>query len=196
MGYCQRRLCIHNYVLRCDTTGPEDWNLTFPDRNHIAKVRVIQVCNADLFRISNVDRCAVYTGHGTGHENGLGYLIIRNWPHTDYHVSVEDASWFAGNVGFIHGNIAFFFNMAYRNTCLNQFRFKRKTTADQEADKILPPEIGNLQIFTGQFSVSVNAVAGKLFGNVGTGSNAVQITAAGVAYLQKRTGAGITLGKE
>ena len=86
----KRRAGLHHDILRGDTARPEDRHLAFFDGDHIAEVRMQEIADADMLRISDVNRLSVYTRHLTGDEYGTRNQLIWDGAHAYDHVSVKD----------------------------------------------------------------------------------------------------------
>lgn len=58
----KRRAGLHHDILRGDTARPEDRHLAFSDGDHIAEVRMHEIADADMLRISDVNRAPCTRG--------------------------------------------------------------------------------------------------------------------------------------
>ena len=94
-----------------------------------------QVPDADGLREADLDGHAVDAGHFRRYGHRGGHQAVRDGPHADHHVAVEDARRGAGDVGVVHGHVDALLDLAHRDAGLQQGGFKRKAAPDQKADQ-------------------------------------------------------------
>jgi hypothetical protein len=86
--------------------------------------------------------------------------------------------------------------MPHANSRIHQRMFKGKAAAEQKAYQIITPVGSNIVNFVGQDAVTIDAVAGHIGADIGSGRKFPRFRVTSVKDFQERTGLGIALAKE
>ena len=143
-----------------------------------------------------MDGRAVDSGHRSGDADRPDHLIGGHGPHTDHQFAVEDTGLLTVDVGQIHGHVFSFLNVPHRHSGGQKLALEGEGAADEEVDEILPPEPGNVRVFSGQLAVFPDPVLGDVGSDVRAVCHFLDQAAAHVAHLQNGAGFGISLGEQ
>ena len=195
----ERRLRVHDDILRRHAARPEHRHLALADGHRIAVVRMREVMNADRLRAADLNRHAVYTRHLRGDGDGGGHQRVRNRPHAHHHVAREHARGRAGDAGVVHGDVYALFDLTHGHARLQQRRLKREAASDEEAHQLaarLVEESGDVGIFAGEHAVLVDAVFRDVARDVAARAELREGAAARVGDLQQRAGLRVALAEQ
>ena len=113
VGECQSRFRLHDHRLRCDATGPKDWDFPWCHGDGITEIRSLEVTNAQGCRVAHVDWSAVDGWEATGDLHGADDVMRWERTHTDDHGTMKDASGFAWAMGDEHRHVHAQFDVSY-----------------------------------------------------------------------------------
>ena len=187
------RFGLHDDRLWRDTASPIDGHFARGDFNRIAKVRHVNVGNADQRRITKVYRCAMYGRDLRCHlycPDGIGRT---HRTHRNHHRAMEGASGDSGDIGLVHGDIQASLNMTQGDAGVNQGLFKGKGAANGKSDQIVTPQRRNVGALIGLSAIAPDAITRDIGADVEVCAQSGQAGIARFGYGKQRTGFGVAL---
>jgi hypothetical protein len=175
---------------RGNPAGPEHRNFARFDGDRVAEIRAIDVLNADLGRIADMDRCAVGQVETGGDLDRADGLLGRHRPHADNQGGGKRAGRRAGALSDVHGNVFTLRDVSDRNSGGLQGVLKGETAAQKEADHVFSECVGDGFDFFRQLSLAVDPVAGQILTQIGPGGN-FRLVYTGLENIEYWTGFGV-----
>ncbi len=196
VGNDQVRLRFLNDCLGSHTAGPENGDLSLPNRDGIPIVRSFQIRDPDGLGPAYVNRGTMHHGVPGGDLHGPHYQIFRDGTHRDDEVSPENSRGLNRDGGLEHGDIPIFFNVTHGDIVFQQGLFKGKTAPQKKCHEIVLPEGCNRLHFPLQASVPVDPVFGNVSPDIRPVGHELGEKNARLKDFQNRAGLGVSLAEE
>jgi len=187
---------FHHHGLRSHPAGPEAGDLSFPNGDRVSKVRFFEVLNSNSFGIADMNRCPMNQSVTGSDLNSLTYFFRRNGSHGDDHGPSKKTGRLTGNIGDIHGNILFLFDVTNRNPRSKEGLLERETAAQKKGYPILFPDAFYVFDRSLQLTFSVDIIAGKVSPNICLSGEKLCLILSWLQDLKEGTGFGIPLAEE